>query len=594
MLTSILDDFSEKNEPTDSKRRNDIENDFNNNRYIKPQNLFENINEYQIETNETQKQPNIIYQNKIYENKYNLNNENNNSSYNNNSKFYYNKNDKNINTSPYNNRIIDNNKKLQISSRAKIKTKFEDNSINNINYLKNQKTINSIQLEKENINNPSIIRNNNKELTKIEYEIKDNKIDNLKKNEYYIKYVTLNRQGFEYIRERNYLSALTIFKNSYELAKNYLNDSLKEINSLINISICEYYNGNFSESYTMINKAKIIYDSIPLNEKNISSKQKIQLILKLFLNSSLSNLSINNYNESKNDILYLISTIRKETKIEQQFLYFRTILLTLFKVNSLIDYDSLEDDSSDNLRHSNIDSDITEPIKIINHLMKDFLLFLKEKNYNNLLKTFKETSEKYIRLNDFNGYYFSLFYYYLVLYNLKKNNSEEFELENIKNEISKCNNNLIRNELVNNIKEKDINKLLKEFIDKMDCASEIYLMLENFENELNNKLNEYKKEKDNIDLSDDENNLSFSHLLDKSHLFTNEKINSPIFVKILLRYSINFLENQKENILQNSEINNINLSKENYDILLNEVKLMQQKIENNEINIENIKLHHLD
>ena len=141
MLTSILDDFSEKNEPTDSKRRNDIENDFNNNRYIKPQNLFENINEYQIETNETQKQPNIIYQNKIYENKYNLNNENNNSSYNNNSKFYYNKNDKNINTSPYNNRIIDNNKKLQISSRAKIKTKFEDNSIN-INYLKNQKTIN--------------------------------------------------------------------------------------------------------------------------------------------------------------------------------------------------------------------------------------------------------------------------------------------------------------------------------------------------------------------------------------------------------------------------------------------------------------------
>ena len=593
MLTSILDDFSEKNEPTDSKRRNDIENDFNNNRYIKPQNLFENINEYQIETNETQKQPNIIYQNKIYENKYNLNNENNNSSYNNNSKFYYNKNDKNINTSPYNNRIIDNNKKLQISSRAKIKTKFEDNSIN-INYLKNQKTINSIQLEKENINNPSIIRNNNKELTKIEYEIKDNKIDNLKKNEYYIKYVTLNRQGFEYIRERNYLSALTIFKNSYELAKNYLNDSLKEINSLINISICEYYNGNFSESYTMINKAKIIYDSIPLNEKNISSKQKIQLILKLFLNSSLSNLSINNYNESKNDILYLISTIRKETKIEQQFLYFRTILLTLFKVNSLIDYDSLEDDSSDNLRHSNIDSDITEPIKIINHLMKDFLLFLKEKNYNNLLKTFKETSEKYIRLNDFNGYYFSLFYYYLVLYNLKKNNSEEFELENIKNEISKCNNNLIRNELVNNIKEKDINKLLKEFIDKMDCASEIYLMLENFENELNNKLNEYKKEKDNIDLSDDENNLSFSHLLDKSHLFTNEKINSPIFVKILLRYSINFLENQKENILQNSEINNINLSKENYDILLNEVKLMQQKIENNEINIENIKLHHLD
>ena len=121
------------------------------------------------------------------------------------------------------------------------------------------------------------------------------------------------------------------------------------MNSLINISICEYYNGNFSESYTVINKAKIIYDSMILNKNPISSKQKLQLTLKLFINSSLANLSINNYKESKNDILFLISTIRKESNIEKQFLYYRTIIFTLFKIESLINYDINENDTLKNI-----------------------------------------------------------------------------------------------------------------------------------------------------------------------------------------------------------------------------------------------------
>ena len=546
MLTSILDDVQDSNEPIDSKKR--IKNDhINNGHYYRPQKEPED-NEYQIETN----QQYINDPNQKYMNNENLYHEYNNSPYYNNSKFVSNP------------------------------------KIPNINNNKNEINFNN------NINNPSLITNNNynNEFSKINYEIKDYKNDNLNKNEYYIKYVILNRQGFEFIHNRNYISALSIFQKSYGLARDYLKEELKEINSLINISICQYYNGNFSESYTMINKAKIIYDSIQLNEKNISSKQRIQLILKLFINSSLANLSVNNYNESKNDILFLISTIRKETKLEQQFLYFRTILFTLFKVESLTNTKSWEDDLSDNSQNSDIE--IQEPIKIINHLMKDFLFFLKENDYDNLIKTFKEASQKYKRLNDFNGYYFSLFYYYLILYNLKKNKSGEIELENIKKNISNCSNNLIGNELISQMKEKDINKLLKEFTDKINCASEIFQMLEKFENELNNKLNEYKKEKENFDLSDDENNLSSSYLLDKSHLFTNERINSPIFVKLLLRYSIYFLEKQKAKALKNTEIKNQNLSKENYDLLLNEVALIQKKIESNEINIDNIKLHHLD
>ena len=633
MLTSILDDFTESNGPIDSKRKTNInrDNNINNNKNYNNNNNFQrkvyendandndndNDNENPIKKIQKDTYNNNANNGNIY-NKYSNNDNNNNYYINNyktepNSKSPYSikrnhKSNNNINEISNNNdnNTIDDYKISQISNRPK-KGNFSNNNINTENNLtynnnkydkydnyehinnKGKKSINAIKYEKANNNKPLILNNNN-DNPNINYEIKDYKNENLMKNEYYIKYVTYNRQGYEFIHDRNYLSGLIIFQKCYDLSKNYLKDELKEINSLINISICQYYNGNFTESYTVINKAKIIYDSISLGGHSLSPKQKLQLALKLFINSSLANLSINNYNESKNDIKFLISTIRKESDIDKQFLYFRTILFTLFKVESLINYDI----RNNNLNNSYNEVEISEPIKIINHLMNDFLRFLKEKNFNILLNTFKEAAQKYKKLNDFNGYYFSLFYHYLTLYNQKVNNNEINELDDIKKKISICNNNLIGNELINQIKEKDINKLLKEFVDKINCSCEIYQLLENFEKELNNKLEEYNKEKNNMNLSEDENNLSSSHLLDKSHLFTNEKINSPIFVDLLLKYSIKFLEKQKMDSIQNQNNNKDNLSSDNYDLLINEIRIMQEKIKSNEINVENIRLQQLD
>ena len=471
MLTSILDDFTESNGPIDSKRKTNInrDNNINNNKNYNNNNNFQrkvyendvndndndNDNENPIKKIQKDTYNNNANNGNIY-NKYSNNDNNNNYYINNyktepNSKSPYSikrnhKSNNNINEISNNNdnNTIDDYKISQISNRPK-KGNFSNNNINTENNLtynnnkydkydnyehinnKGKKSINAIKYEKANNNKPLILNNNN-DNPNINYEIKDYKNENLMKNEYYIKYVTYNRQGYEFIHDRNYLSGLIIFQKCYDLSKNYLKDELKEINSLINISICQYYNGNFTESYTVINKAKIIYDSISLGGHSLSPKQKLQLALKLFINSSLANLSINNYNESKNDIKFLISTIRKESDIDKQFLYFRTILFTLFKVESLINYDI----RNNNLNNSYNEVEISEPIKIINHLMNDFLRFLKEKNFNILLNTFKEAAQKYKKLNDFNGYYFSLFYHYLTLYNQKVNNNEINELDDIK------------------------------------------------------------------------------------------------------------------------------------------------------------------
>ena len=619
MLTSLLTDNDESNGPNDTKRINYNEYNHKKNKYS--ESIINNKNE-NLRNNIYPKKRKLNINNDDNENVYNDYNKNNNYKYyNNKSEPNYNQQDSynnqkyqyqpninnnfNKNTNSNNREEVKYSKKNNLSKYSTIGNKFNNiNSINNsnqnniiINNQTNNKfeninnknnAINSNQYNEinNNINKKSYIStNDNNEFQKVNYEIKDYKTENIAKNKFYIQYVTLNRQGFENIKERNYSSALLNFKNCYDISKNYLKEDLKQINSLINISICQYYAGNFSESYTAINKAKTLHDSTYLQNSNISSNQKLQLTLKLFINSSLANLSVNNCSEAKNDILFLIQVIKKQNDLEKQLIYFRTVLYTLFKIDSLIMYDQEENNKEDDI----------DPKTIINNMMKGFIHCLKENDEGILLETFKEAAQKYKKLNDGNGYYFALFYHYLVLYDLNKNNFNENDIEEIKKKISLCNNKLAENDLENQIRDKDINKLLNEFVEKIKCACDIYQTLENFEKELNSKIEGFNKEKSNNNLSDDENNVSYSHLLDKSHLLTNDKINSPIFVKLLLRFSLNFLKNQKKKLAENNnEITDQNNMIDNYDTLMDEIKIMNKKIESNEINIENIPLHQLD
>ena len=629
MLTSILNDNDDLNGPNDSKRKTKFDSNYNKNK--KNENEINNKNN-QMRKNiiPKKKKFNINNEENIYINDinnnindinyYNYKSEPNYNSSNSNKKQKNNLNNNNINYYPYDNNHINNFQEDTRYTHITNKSKYSNNNINignetnkniinnnndNLNNkhdynLKIQNSINSNPYYEENNNinnnvNPLLVNSNNDNnninnenneiFPIINYEIKDSKQENISKNEYYINYVTLNREGFENIRERNYSEALIRFQKCYEISKNYIKDDLKQINSLINVSICQYYNGNFSESYTVINKAKIIYDSLYLQDSSISNQQKLHLTIKLFLNSSLNNLSMNNCKESQNDILYLISIIRKEPDIEKQLLHLKVILRTLFKLDSLVNYDYYKNNINDNKGE---DDDVEE------NLMKGFIQCLKENNISLLMNNFKEAAQKYKQLNDGVGYYFSLFYHYLILYDIKKNNFNENEMEEIKKKISLCNDKLIGTELNNQFKEKDVNVLLNEFMEKVNCACEIYQTLEKFEKELNNKFENFNITKSNINLSEDENNFSYSHVLDKSHFITNEKINSPIFVKLLLGYSLNFLKKQKKLLKENNDLNNQKDVIDNYNTLIKEVKIMKKKIEAGEIIIDNIQIHQLD
>ena len=357
MLTSLFTDNDESNGPNDTKRINYIDNNHNNNNNIYNENIINNQNQI-MRKNIYPKKRKLNINNDNNENLYNDYNKNSNYKYynnksepnynqqnlSNNSKNQYQSNLNNINQNLFSNKQEDlkYSKKNNITKYSNISNKYNNiNQMNNSNknniiinnqinnkYEKNNNEhiginsnqFNQIYNDNTNYKPTKSINNNNNEFPKINYEIKDYKAENLSKNEYYINYVTLNRQGYEYIKENNYSSALLIFQKCYDISKNYLKDNLKQINSLINISICQYYSGNFSESYSTISKAKKFYDSLYIQNSNISSSQKLQLTIKLFLNSSLANLSVNNYTEAKNDVLFLIIFIRKEKDLEKQLI----------------------------------------------------------------------------------------------------------------------------------------------------------------------------------------------------------------------------------------------------------------------------------
>ena len=102
------------------------------------------------------------------------------------------------------------------------------------------------------------------------------------------------------------------------------------------MSICQYYNGNFSSMVYLLSSSKKIFDTVSLGQCHISPRDKIRLGIKLFTYSSMSNLSTNNYEESIDDIKSAINLIEPENDFYKKLSLFKYVLYTLFKVETLL------------------------------------------------------------------------------------------------------------------------------------------------------------------------------------------------------------------------------------------------------------------
>ena len=100
-------------------------------------------------------------------------------------------------------------------------------------------------------------------------------------NDSIVQYVISYRKALDNLKEKNYLSAREQYKSCYELSKTKLKDNIKSIDCLINIAICDFYNGEFNLSISNLEQANKIYSS---QESFATVLQKEHLGLKLFSN----------------------------------------------------------------------------------------------------------------------------------------------------------------------------------------------------------------------------------------------------------------------------------------------------------------------
>ena len=460
----------------------------------------------------------------------------------------------NSNISQYSNPYIDN---LNISNiRSSI------NSNQNNNEIKQEKSNKSIMTRKSYISSKS------------SEEIKDIK------DEYYIKYVELKRKGFHKIINKNYVSGFETFNECYELSQKNLNDKIKQINSLLYMSICEYYKGNFNNSLSLIEQAKKIFSTVSLGKCHISVDSKNHLEIKLLTNSSLGNLSLNQYDKAISDIDKITKIINSlsEKKINKKISFLKYVIYTLFKVDSLANI-SLENKSL-NEPQKGKENIIINNFDFNQKMIKDFLLSLKNKDGNTiLLKSFIENSSRYKKLNDLTGYYFCIFnksllsYNYLLNNNKDNNSKDKINLKEMKEKLYQYYKCLIGKEALNKMenKNKDIKQFLYEFNNKMECARKIFNILENVENQLINlmKTKHLNNSKDNIKEK-------------------NKKC-QPYLIILLIQICLKYLKNERKNDKfenENEKTENVN----NINKLIKELEKLIKKINNSEIDISSINI----
>ena len=84
-------------------------------------------------------------------------------------------------------------------------------------------------------------------------------------------YVNQNLLAFQYLRNRNYKTAMITFEKSVDLARSL--DEVKLVESLTNFGVCQYFCGKFSDSYLSLDRAKEISNRLVENYINDKSIQ---------------------------------------------------------------------------------------------------------------------------------------------------------------------------------------------------------------------------------------------------------------------------------------------------------------------------------
>ena len=383
-------------------------------------------------------------------------------------------------------------------------------------------------------------------------------------------YIKVNAQSFQHFENKNFSLAKLYFSKITEMSKDL--DEIKYIESIINYSLCLYYNNEILSAYNSLKNAKDISFAI-INENNDEINQIYFIYLRVLGNMCLIALNLNKISESKELFKQIISLIKnpKITDIRIQIAMLRELIYIFYRIDSLNKFQEIneENEKINNKNINNINPNIKFDEKTLYNLYKS----LKNNDLDIWISFLtKELNQKNIK--DINGYIWLLINKIIALYYLNENGNNNNTIQNDFNNLIKLMETYFDFDSDNIDINNNINKIIFNFKTKFNIAVQYYQQISNLEKDLEKKLNEqiskYKNPKDKENkilikllLKNAIRNLNTSH--------KNKNNNYKSVIKNHISKALSIIENHKIN-WEILSILNIN------EDLINSIKALFQNL----------------
>ena len=403
---------------------------------------------------------------------------------------------------------------------------------------------------------------------------------NIEKLNYESLYTENILNGCSNIINSNFQEALNLFQNALIIAKK-LNDEYKLYESKCYIGIAYFYLENLLESLNILEEIyKTIFEKC-IKEKFSISIKMIQMLIKVGANLVVVYFSLDKNNDALIIVSNMISIIERECSLYKQISVLRNLILILFKVNSLVGENKLEDHFFNLEQDLNTNEKRDEYKNIINTLMNGFNNYLKNENIDDWLNILNSVYSQMEKLNDYKGLIFILFNQECFKYmkestkkNISQKNLNECKIK-IASLIFSFNKNNDNNNLTINENQELIVEIFDNFKQKMLILHQIYLNIYKTENAIINSLSIITPIKNNTQNS--------------------------FYIKLLIKYSLGVIKKSKQlnQNLKNKLIDQLNetlaiIDNKSYDLSnINLESLDSGIIQNLNIMIENLKYIYL-
>ena len=405
-------------------------------------------------------------------------------------------------------------------------------------------------------------------------------IDNFKLVHDYSEFIN---QGSNYLMNNKFKESLSAFNQSLSIAEK-LRDNFKKTESKCNIGIVNFYLGELNESIKWMQPCYESINSICSSEKGMNNIKNLYLLCKSGANLCMCQLSINSENNSYYKIINnIINIISREEDLYKQLFCANYLNNILFRVNSLLKNNNSFVNNNNkyeiDLKNDEMNLPNEEEYNNINHFfIESFDNFIATQKVEPWIKSLNIIYKKLENLNDNSGLIYILFTQQLSICsknNSGNNNNEEIneakaklisllEAINDVTDENKININNIEDDNNGNMKEiisdEYINNIIEDYKSKLLVIRKIYQIMYSFEEQITLKIQ--KQNMKDINRNKPPLNIAAKKIYNNYNMENIiGNINSEYFLKLLLKYSINYFEENIEDIeLKNGIINDIKLT----------------------------------